>query len=42
MARAARDAFKRRLNWDIAGHRVVELMHQAKQRLEPAKVLTEV
>ena len=41
MARAARDAYKQRLNWEVAGRRVVELMYQARQRLEPAKVLTE-
>jgi len=41
MARAARKTFTRRLNWDIAGRRVVELMHQMKKRPGPAGVLTE-
>jgi glycosyltransferase involved in cell wall biosynthesis len=41
MARAARDAFNRRLHWDMAGRRVVELMYDAKRRLEMTNVLTE-
>ena len=38
MARAAREGFTQRLNWEAAGRRVIELMYQATNRTAPRKV----